>query len=106
MLAAVFALEVFGLIGFGIWGWSLGEGGITGAIATIVMIAIAATAWGVFRVRNDPPGKKPLVLVPGWLRLLIELSFYCLAAAGLWLSGSRAASETLMTGVAIVYLVM
>lgn len=106
-LAAIFALELFGLAGFGRWGWALGGGGLTGALAGIGMALAAATVWGVFRVPNDPPGKvNPPVRVPGWLRLLIELSFYGLAAAGLWLGGWRAASETLMTAVAIVYLVM
>ena len=107
ILFAVFALELFGLAGFGRWGWSLGNGGVPGAVAAIGVAAVAATVWGVFRVRNDPPGKvNPPVRVPGWLRLLIELSFYGLAAAGLWLGGWRAASETLITAVAIVYLVM
>ena len=107
ILFAVFALELFGLAGFGRWGWSLGNGGVPGAVAAIGVAAVAATVWGVFRVRNDPPGKvNPPVRVPGWLRLLIELSFYGLAAAGLWLGGWRAAPETLITAVAIVYLVM
>lgn len=106
-LVAVFALELFGLAGFGRWGWSIGNGGVSGALVAIVMIAIAAAVWGLFRVPNDPPGKlRPPVRVPGWLRLLIELAFYAVAATGLWLGGWRAASETLLTAVAIIYLVM
>lgn len=106
-LVAIFALEVFGLVGLARWGWSLGNGGGAGAVAAIGMVLAAAAVWGLFRVPNDPPGKvDPPVRVPGWPRLLIELSFYALASAGLWLSGWRAASETLMTAVAIIYLVM
>lgn len=106
-LFAVFALEVFGLIGFGRWGWWLGSDGVTETLGAAAMIGVAATVWGVFRVRNDPPGKvNPPVRVPGWLRFVLELSFYGLAATGLWLSGWRAASETLITAVAIIYLVM
>ena len=44
--------------------------------------------------------------VPGWFRQLIELSFHALAAAGLWLGGWQAASETLPTAVAIIQMVM
>ena len=106
-LVAVFAIEIFGLAGFGRWGWSLGNGGVPGAVAATGLMVVAAAVWGVFRVPNDPPGKRhPPVRVPGWLRLLIELSFYALAATGLWLGGWRAASETLMTAVVIIYLVM
>ena len=106
-LVAVLAIEVFGLAGFGRWGWTIGNGGVSGTLTAIGMTMCAAAIWGLFRVPNDPPGKlHPLVRVPGWLRLLIELSFYALAATGLWLGGWRAASETLLTAVAIIYLVM
>lgn len=106
MLAARFLLEVFGLAGFGMWGWSLGNGGIPGGVLAGIMVIAAASAWGIFRVRHDPPGKTDHpVIVPGPVRLAIELGFFALAAAGLWLGGSRAASETLMTCVAVLYVV-
>ncbi len=101
-----FGLEIFGWIGFGTWGWSIGGGGLAGGLLAIVLVAISAAIWGVFRVTNDPPGKlHPPVRVPGWGRLLIELTFFGLAAAGLWLSGYRAASETLMTAFALLYVI-
>lgn len=106
MLAVRFGLEIFGWVGFGIWGWAIGEGGLTGGLLAVALVAISAAIWGVFRVPNDPPGNlHPPVRVPGWGRLLIELTFFGLAAAGLWLSGYRAASETLMTAVALLYVI-
>jgi len=106
MLAARILLELFGLVGFGAWGWSIGDGGLWGGILAAVLVVVAAVAWGVFRVRHDPPGKtNHPVIVPGPVRLAIELAFFALAAAGLWLGGSRAASETLMSCVVVLYVV-
>lgn len=104
MLVARFLLEIFGLIGFGIWGWSIGDGGWLGGVLAAVFVIAAGAVWGIFRVRYDPPGKADQpVVVPGPVRFLIEIAFFGLAAAGLWLSGYRAASETLMTAVVILY---
>lgn len=106
MLAARFPLELFGLVGFGVWGWSIDKGGIGGSVLAAVFVIAAAGVWGTFRVRHDPPGKTDHpVIVPGPVRLAIELGFFALAAAGFWLGGSRAASETLMTCVAVLYVV-
>lgn len=106
ILAARFLLELFGLAGFGYWGWSIGNGGVTGGLLAALFVVAAAATWGVFRVRHDPPGKTDHpVIVPGWVRLAIELGFFAFAAAGWWLGGSRAASETLMTAVVVLYVV-
>jgi hypothetical protein len=106
MLAARFLLELFGLAGFAVWGWSLGGGGVTGTLVAVLLVLAAAAVWGVFRVRHDPPGKTDHpVIVPGPVRLAIELAFFALAAAGWWLAGYRAASETLMTAVVVLYVV-
>lgn len=101
-----FALELAAIGGLGWWGWTLGDGGVTGTILAILIPTIAFTIWGVFAVRDDPArNPNPPVAVPGWLRLIIELSVFGLAAYGIWTSGSRAAAETLLTGVGIVYAV-
>lgn len=106
ILGVRFALEVFGWVGFGIWGWSIRDGGFVGGLLAVAFFTISATVWGVFRVPNDPPGKvRPPVRVSGPLRLLIEIAFFALAATGLWLSGYRAASETLITAVALLYVI-
>ena len=41
---------------------------------------LAAAAWGIFAVPNDPSrsGAAPIA-VPGWLRLLLELAFFAFA---------------------------
>lgn len=104
MLAARFLLELFGLAGFGVWGWSIGGGGLRGGVLAAILVIAAAAVWGIFRVRHDPPSKTDHpVIVPGQVRLAIELGFFALAAAGFWLGGSRAASETLMTCVVVLY---
>jgi hypothetical protein len=106
MLAARFALELFGLAGFGVWGWDLVGGGFRGGVLAGLFAVVAAAVWGTFRVRHDPPGKTDHpVIVPGPVRLGIELAFFALAAAGWWLSGHRAASETLMTAAVVLYVV-
>lgn len=106
ILTARFLLELFGLAGFGVWGWNFGGGGLPGAGLALLPVVAAASVWGVFRVRQDPPGQRDHpVIVPGPVRLAIELGFFALAAAGWWLGGSRAASETLMTGVVMLYVV-
>ena len=103
-LAARFLLECFGWIGFGVWGWHLGGGDILGSILATVFVIASAAVWGVFRARHDPPGKTDQpVVVPGQVRLTIELVFFALAAYGLWVGWNRAASETLMTAVVLLY---
>lgn len=101
-----FALELAAIGGLGWWGWTLGGGGMTGTMLAILIPGFAFTIWGVFAVSNDPArNPNPPVAIPGWMRLIIELSVFGLAAYGIWTSGSRAASETLLTGVGIVYAV-
>lgn len=75
-LAARFILEMSGLIILGIWGWNVGEGLLKPVLALGVPI-VAATFWGVFAVLDDPSrsGKAPVV-VPGLVRLVLELSFF------------------------------
>lgn len=106
MLVSRFLLELFGLAGFAVWGWSTADGGLPGGILAVVMVVAAAAIWGIFRVRHDPPGKtEQPVVVRGTVRFAIEIAFFGLAAAGFWLGGSRAASETLMTCVVVLYVV-
>lgn len=106
ILGVRFVLEIAGWISFGIWGWSIGDRSLAGGFLAVTLVAISMTAWGVFRVPNDPPGKlHPPVRVAGRTRLATELAFFALAATGLWLSGYRAASETLLTAVTVLYVV-
>lgn len=103
-LAARFALELFGLVGFGYLGWWVGNGGTVGWLLAVLFATVAAAVWGIFRVRNDPPGKtEQPVVVSGKVRFAIEFGFFAIAALGLWLGASRAASETLMTATILLY---
>lgn len=65
-----------GLVTLGVWGWARGDGALEYVLALAVPI-IAAAIWGIFAVPNDPSrsGNAPVV-VPGLVRLVIELAFF------------------------------
>jgi hypothetical protein len=77
-LAVRFILEMSGLITLGVWGWDKGDGSSKFMLALGTPI-IAATIWGVFAVLDDPSrsGNAPII-VPGVIRLIIELTFFVL----------------------------
>lgn len=76
-------LELFALVVYGVWGWRQVEGWPAYLLAGAVPLA-AAGLWGVFAVPGDPSrsGRAP-VPVPGWLRLILELTLFALAGAAL-----------------------
>ena len=83
-LAVRFLLEIIALVALGAWA----RAQFSGALSFILMILVpllAATAWGVFNVKDDPSrsGKAP-VPVPGLVRLLLELTFFGLATLALY----------------------
>ena len=84
VLVIRFLLESAGLYSLGVYGWQSRED-ILRFVPAILLPLFAATIWGVFRVPNDP-GPAPVV-VPGWLRLIIELLFFSSATLGLNLAG-------------------
>jgi hypothetical protein len=99
-----FFLEVFGLVGLGRWGWTLGNGGFGGGVLAVAFIAVAGTVWGVFRARDFVPrGGKPTVAIPGVLRLVLELALYALATVGFWTSGWTTAAALLGAATVVVY---
>ncbi|GMV06899.1 MAG: hypothetical protein AMXMBFR53_31740 [Gemmatimonadota bacterium] len=75
-----FLLEVAGLVAMGRWGWHLAPGW-GGAALAVGVPAVGAAAWGVFRVQND--GGRPVVEVPGPVRLALEAAFF---GAAVWLA--------------------
>lgn len=77
-LALRFALELAALSAFGYWGWTRFDGALR-FIPAIGLPLLAAAIWGSFRVPGD--GGKPVVRVPGVVRLLIEIDFF---AAAVW----------------------
>jgi hypothetical protein len=99
-----FAMELVAFGGLFWWGWTIGDGGIAGTLLGAMFFLAAAILWGVFAVPNDPSrNPNPPFGVPGWLRLIIELGIFGVAAYGIWVSGSRALAETLITAVVITY---
>jgi len=84
-LAIRFLLEVAALITFGIWGWYTGNPGWLPYAMAIGIPTIAAVIWGIFNVPDDPSrsGNAPVV-VPGVIRLIIELAFFALATWALY----------------------
>jgi hypothetical protein len=83
-LGVRFLLELAALFVIGYWGWSQAAGPLRFLLA-IGLPLLAATAWGVFRVPDDPSasGRAP-VPVPGPLRLALELALFGFAAWALF----------------------
>jgi hypothetical protein len=101
-----FAMEIVAFGGLVWWGWSIGDGGGVGFALGAVFFVVAALLWGVFAVPDDPSrNPDPPIGVPGWLRLIIELGIFGVAAFGIWVSGARWLSETLLTLVGVTYIV-
>ena len=99
-----FLLELCGLAGFASGGWAVCNGGLWGGVLAVTFVVAAAAVWGMFRVRHDPPGKtEQPVVVPGWVRFVIELAFFVWPRRAVARVESRTASETLMTAVVILY---
>jgi Protein of unknown function (DUF2568) len=75
-----FALEIIALGALAWWGRSSAPGS-TGLLLACLIPLAAATIWGVFRIPEEAgrSGKVP-VPVSGWLRLVIELVYFSLAA--------------------------
>jgi hypothetical protein len=84
-LALRFILELCALAGLSYWGYQTGGGWLVKIVLGLGIPLLAALAWGVFRVPNDP-GRAP-VPVPGPLRLLLELVIFGSAIAGLVAAG-------------------
>lgn len=84
-LALRFALEVTALAAFGWSAWTLGSGPIR-FVLVVVAVAVPAAIWAIFRVPND--GGRPIVTVPGIVRLAIETDYFGAAVALLAVAGA------------------
>lgn len=92
-LALRFLLELAALYGFGALAWTFGGTTLIKIVLAAVAVGIAAAIWGTFNVPGDPSrsGNAPVV-VPGVLRLAIELAILFSGAYALHMAGmSRAA---------------
>jgi hypothetical protein len=83
-LALRFILEITALVVFAVWGWN----SFTGPwriLAAIGLPVFFATLWGVFAVKGDPSRSgKTVVPTKGFVRLLLEILFFGLAALALF----------------------
>ena len=86
-LALRFVLEIAALVALGYWGFDQHDG-LWRFLSGLGLPLLAAAAWGTFAVSGDRSrsGKAP-VPVPGWVRLLLELAFFGLAAWALYGAG-------------------
>ena len=80
-----FILELLALYFIGRWGWTQ-HSGIMRYLLAIGLPLLAAVIWGVFRVPGD--GGAPIVRVPGYIRLLIEVLYFGFAAWTLFDAGA------------------
>lgn len=88
-----FVLEVIALVVVGQWGWQASAALPTPARYALAfgLPALMAAVWAIFRAPGDlmrQDGKKPVVSVPGRVRLAIELLFFGLAIAAQFAMGS------------------
>ncbi len=88
-LALRFGLEVAALTGLATAAWRL-TNGIWRWPAVVVVPVVAAIAWATFNVPDDPSrsGAAPVV-VPGGVRLAVELAVLGAGAAAFFVRGPR-----------------
>lgn len=92
-----FLLELACLLGIAVGGWLVSPAlGVVGSV-------VAAAAWGVFAVPDDPSrnGEAP-VPVHGWVRLLVELAVF-IGGAAAWLAAGRWAVAVTVTALLVLH---
>lgn len=87
-----FLLVLIALFALGLWGWTFGPGFLR-YLLMLALPGLAAAAWWAFGA-IEPVEPKPIWrIVPGWVRLVLELGIFSLAVAALvstgqWISGA------------------
>lgn len=104
-LAVRFILEVIALVSLGIWGWKFSDQWFHYLLAMGIPVALAIV-WGTFNVPDDPSrsGGAPVV-VPGLVRLVIEIGIFSVTVWALYDIGYTKFSFILMVAVLIHYVV-
>ena len=98
-----FVLELAALGGFGTCAWTLTQGAWRIPVSLLTTLLII-TAWGSFNVPGDPSRSgKALVVVPGAIRLLLELLILFGGAAAFYLSGYPKSSIAMAALIAVHY---
>jgi hypothetical protein len=101
-LAVRFVLEIAALVAIGYWGFDQHDGAWQFVLG-IGLPVVAAVAWGTFAVPGDRSRSgNARVPVPGWVRLILELSVFGLAAWTLYDAGSPLLG-LILTGVTLVH---
>ncbi|MBF6351966.1 MULTISPECIES: YrdB family protein [Nocardia] len=87
LLGLRFLLELSAFASFAISGWRLTDSPARWLLVVLLPV-VAAAAWGVFAVPDDPSrsGAAP-VAVPGPVRLIVEFAVFWGGAAALWFAG-------------------
>jgi hypothetical protein len=101
-LALRFFLELAALVAFGYYGW-IQFGGALRYLLAFGLPIIAAALWGTFRVPGD--GGKPIIRVPGIIRLLIEAAFFGLSVWCLFDAGAKVTGWIFASVILIHYLI-
>lgn len=101
-LAVRFVLEIVALVAIGYWGFDQHDGAWQFVLG-IGLPVVAAIMWSTFAVPGDRSrsGGAP-VRVPGWVRLILELSLFGLAAWALHDAGNTALA-LILAGVAAIH---
>lgn len=99
-----FILELCALTSIGIWSWKQSDG-LFRFVLSIGIPIILAAIWGVFAVPEDPSrsGAAPVV-VPGIVRLAIELAIFAFAIWSLYNIDSINLSRILGIAVLLHYI--
>jgi hypothetical protein len=101
-LAVRFLLEIAALVALGYWGFGQ-HTGIWRVVLGIGLPVIAAAAWGILAVPGDRSRSgNALVPVPGWVRLVLELALFVLAAWAMYDAGSPALAW-ILAGIATIH---
>jgi hypothetical protein len=85
-----FFLELAGLYALGLWGWTVTDNGGLRVALAIGLPVLAAAVWGIFGTTGDSRGA-PVIKVPGWVRLVIELGYFALATGAFFAAGATIA---------------
>ena len=100
-LALRFALEIALVGGLGYWGFRGVEGPLRW-VAGLGLPLLAMVLWGTFRVPGDPVPQPPVV-VPGAVRLALELGLFAAAVAAYLGAGARSLGLTLAAVLVLHY---
>ena len=93
------------LVAVGWWAWVALDGWLR-LLAAIGLPLLMAAVWGIFGRPEDPSrGGRPPVIVPGWVRLLIEIVFFASGVAALWSLAAPVVAAAFALLVVIHYLV-